>query len=41
MLRSRFTAERIVPEHTATFVHDHGLDVTDGDSGPELVVDAE
>lgn len=41
MLRARFTAERIVPEHTATFVHEHGLDVTDGDDGPELVVDGE
>ena len=41
MLRARFTAERIVPEYTATFVHEHGLDVTDGDDGPELVVDAE
>ena len=41
MLRARFTAERIVPEYTATFVHDHGLDVTEGDDGPELVVDAE
>lgn len=41
MLRARFTAERIVPEHTAAFVYDHGLDVIDGDDGPELVVDAE
>jgi len=41
MLRARFTAERIVPEYTATFVHEHGLDVTDGDDGPKLVVDAE
>lgn len=41
LLRSRFTAERIVPEYTASFVHEHGLDVVDGDDGPELVVDAE
>ncbi|MFW5977634.1 MAG: hypothetical protein ACOCP2_00170 [Halohasta sp.] len=41
MLRARFTAERIVPEYTATFVHERGLDVTDGDRGPELVVDGE
>ena len=41
MLRARFTAERIVPEYTATFVHEQGLDVTDGDDGPKLVVDAE
>ncbi|WP_253739170.1 hypothetical protein [Halohasta salina] len=41
LLRARFTAERIVPEHTAAFVYDHGLDVIDGDDGPELVVDAE
>ena len=39
MLRSRVRAERIVPEHTAAFVHDHGLDVLDTDDGPELVAD--
>ncbi|MFW6321268.1 MAG: hypothetical protein ACOC0Z_05405 [Halohasta sp.] len=41
LLRSRFTAERIVPEYTATFVHEHGLDTTAGDDGPELVIDGE
>ncbi len=41
MLRSRFRAERIVPEHTATFVHEYGLDVVDTDEGPTLVADAE
>ena len=41
MLRSRFTAERIVPEYTASFVHENGLDTTVGDDGPELVIDAE
>ena len=40
-LRARFTAERIVPERTASFVYDHGLAVVDGDDGPELVVDSE
>jgi len=41
VLRARLTAERIVPEYTATFVHEQGLDVVDGDDGPELVADAE
>ena len=36
-LRARVTAERVVPERTATFVHDHGLVVVD-DDGPELVM---
>jgi len=40
LLRARFTAERIVPEYTATFVHEHGLDTVDGDAGPELVVES-
>ena len=40
LLRARITAERIVPEYTATFVHERGLDVVDGDEGPELVVDS-
>jgi glycosyltransferase A (GT-A) superfamily protein (DUF2064 family) len=39
LLRSRFTAERIVPEYTASFVHERGLDVAASDDGPELVVD--
>lgn len=38
LLRSRFTAERIVPEYTASFVHEQGLDTVDTDDGPELVV---
>lgn len=39
LLRARVTAERIVPEYTATFVHERGLDVIPGEDGPELVVD--
>ncbi|WP_313695643.1 DUF2064 domain-containing protein [Halorarum halobium] len=35
VLWSRISAERIVPEHTASFVHEHGLRVRDG----ELVID--
>ncbi len=38
LLRARITAERIVPEYTATFVHERGIDVVDGDEGPELIV---
>ena len=38
-LRARIAAERIVPERTATFVHDHGLAVVDTDDGLELVAD--
>jgi len=38
LLRARITAERIVPEYTAEFVYDQGIDVVDGDDGPELVV---
>ncbi|WP_435065669.1 hypothetical protein [Halobaculum sp. EA56] len=30
VLWSRIEAERVVPEHTATFVHEHGLRVRDG-----------
>ena len=41
MLRSRFHAERIVPEYTATFVHEYGLDVVDTDEGTRLVADTE
>ena len=36
-LRARVSAERIVPERTATFIHDHGLAVVTGDDGLELV----
>ena len=39
MLRSRISAERIVPEHTAAFVHEHGLGVVEADDGLDLVVD--
>jgi len=39
MLRARFTAERIVPEYTAAFVHEHGLDTVATETGLELVVD--
>jgi hypothetical protein len=38
-LRARFTAERIVPEYTAAFVHEHGLDTVATETGLELVVD--
>jgi hypothetical protein len=31
LLRARVRAERVVPANTATFVHDHGLRVRDGD----------
>ncbi len=39
ILRARFAAERIVPEYTASFIHEHGLAVVDTDEGPELVAD--
>ena len=38
-VRASVSAERIVPERTATFIHDHGLAVVDGDDGFELVAD--
>jgi hypothetical protein len=38
LLRARFAAERIVPEYTAAFVHEHGLDVVD-DDGARIVCD--
>ncbi|AFK20479.1 DUF2064 domain-containing protein [Haloferax mediterranei ATCC 33500] len=37
MLRSRVEAERVVPEHTTTFVFDHGLRVEETDGVLELV----
>ena len=40
LLRARVTAERIVPEYTAEFVYEHGIDVVDGADGSELVVDS-
>ncbi|WP_418281063.1 DUF2064 domain-containing protein [Halorubrum sp. DTA98] len=36
-LRARFAAERIVPEHLAAFVYDHGLDVVVEDGDERLV----
>lgn len=36
-LRSRIDAERIVPEHLATFVHERGLDVVSEDGELQLV----
>jgi len=39
LLRARITAARIVPEHTATFVHDRGLDVVSAEGGAMLVRD--
>ena len=39
LLRARVTAERIVPEYTAEFVYEHGIDVVDGADGLELVVE--
>ena len=37
-LRARVTAERVVPERTATFIHDHGLAVVEDDDEAELVM---
>ena len=37
LLRARVAAERIVPEHVATFVHEHGLDVVVEDGDRRLV----
>ncbi|MFC4357122.1 hypothetical protein ACFO0N_04055 [Halobium salinum] len=37
LLESRVAAERIVPVNTATCVRDLGLQVVDGDDGPEVV----
>ncbi len=36
-LRARFAAERIVPEHVAAFVYDHGLDVVFEDGEARVV----
>ena len=36
-LRARFSAERIVPDHTAAFVHEHGLDVVDNEDGRQII----
>ncbi len=38
-LRARVSAERIVPERTATFIHEHGLAVIAGDDGRKLVAE--
>ena len=37
LLRARIAAERIVPEHLATFVHEHGLDVVSEDGEARIV----
>lgn len=39
LLRARFAADRIVPDYTAAFVHEHGLDVVDEDGEKRLVRD--
>jgi glycosyltransferase A (GT-A) superfamily protein (DUF2064 family) len=39
LLRARFAAERVVPEYTATFVHEHGLETRETDGDLELVRD--
>ncbi|UVE50109.1 DUF2064 domain-containing protein [Haloferax larsenii] len=39
MLRSRVASERVVPEHTTTFVFERGLRVEETDGVLELVVD--
>jgi len=38
-LRARFAAERVVPDYTAAFVHEHGLDVAFEDGERRLVRD--
>ncbi len=40
LLRARVTAERIVPEYTAEFIYERGIDVVESEAGPELVVDS-
>ncbi|TKX77053.1 DUF2064 domain-containing protein, partial [Halorubrum sp. SD626R] len=37
VLRARFTAQRVVPDYTAAFVHEHGLDVVVEDGEPRVV----
>ncbi|GAB3694054.1 DUF2064 domain-containing protein [Halorubrum pallidum] len=39
VLRARFAAQRVVPDYTAAFVHDHGLDVVVEDGEPRAVRD--
>ncbi|OTE99747.1 hypothetical protein B9G38_16575, partial [Halorubrum sp. SD612] len=39
MLRARFAAERVVPDYTAAFVHEKGLDVVVEDGEQRLVRD--
>ena len=39
LLRARFAAERIVPDYTAAFVHEHGLDVVADADGARIVRD--
>ncbi|MUW14103.1 DUF2064 domain-containing protein [Halorubrum sp. CBA1125] len=38
-LRARFAAERVVPDYTAAFVHEHGLDVIVEDGDARLIRD--
>ncbi len=37
LLRARFAAERVVPDYTAAFVHEHGLDIV-VEGGEERIV---
>lgn len=39
-LRARFAAERVVPKHVASFVHELGLDVVAGDGGEPTLIRA-
>ena len=39
LLRARFSAERVVPDYTAAFVHEHGLDVVVADGETRIVRD--
>ncbi len=39
LLRARFAAERIVPDYTGAFVHEHGLDVVIEDGEKRIVRD--
>ncbi|WP_435099380.1 DUF2064 domain-containing protein [Halorubrum sp. N11] len=39
LLRARFAAERVVPDYTAAFVHEHGLDVIVEDGDPRVIRD--
>jgi hypothetical protein len=39
LLRARFAAQRVVPDYTAAFVHEHGLDVVVEDGDARIVRD--